>query len=33
MGGGILGWIFNLWYIMVLLVFGAYFFIKRTELS
>ena len=33
MGGGILGWIFNLWYIMLLLVFGAYFFIKRSELS
>tara|TARA_B110000495_G_C22552401_1_gene334053 strand:- start:39 stop:515 length:477 start_codon:yes stop_codon:yes gene_type:complete len=33
MGGGILGWIFNLWYIMLLLVFGVYFFIKRTELS
>jgi hypothetical protein len=33
MGGGILGWIFNAWYIMLLLVFGAYFFIKRTELS
>lgn len=33
MGGGILGWVFNIWYIMLLLVFGAYFFIKRKELS
>jgi len=33
MGGGILGWIFNLWYIMLLLVFGVYFIVKRTELS